>query len=151
MTQFNEEPKQDQVPTITPLRTTAFRFALRRNFRGNLSTEAKRQLVLDALFLENELNKEKVARLRAKLTPGARSMNALRYNAKRLAQHYQISVPTVKRIVKLGKAFSTMEEKPRRGRPPTLTMSHVSSNSALGDWSMTNTFQLEEADIESKQ
>jgi len=122
---------EDQVPTISPLRTTAFRFVLRRNSRGNLSIEAKRQLVMDALFLENELNKEKVARLRAKLAPGARSMNALRYNANRLAEHYQISVPTVKRIRKLGKAFSTMEEKPRPGRPPTLTKNHVRFNSVV--------------------
>jgi len=125
MTKSNTEPMEDPVPTISPLRTTAFRFVLRRTSRGNLSTEAKRQLVMDALFLENELNKEKVARLRAKLAPGARSMNALKYNSKMLAEHYQISVPTVKRIVKLGKAFSALEEKPRPGRPPTLTTNHV--------------------------
>jgi len=51
---------------ISPVRTNAFRFALRESNQshGTLSGEARRQLLLDAQFLETELLKNKVHRLR---------------------------------------------------------------------------------------
>ena len=113
---------------ISPVRTNAFKFALRESNQSNatLSGEARKQLLLDAQFLETELLKNKVHRLRNAHATGVPSKNALKYNAKLLAQHYQISTRTVRRILRRGRTSSVLDAKHRPGRPVTTTVSHVS-------------------------
>jgi hypothetical protein len=116
-----EEARQFGIPIVRPIRSSHFEFQLRRSTLPNsqLTNDARRHLFMDALYLQNEVTKGKLQKLQDNESLG--NSTHLKYDATRIAAHYEVDVRTVERLVKQGNTENSLDMKDRSGRPKSLT------------------------------
>ena len=125
-----DEAKALNIPVISPIRSTNFEFQLfksNNSRRSELTDDAKRNLYEDALYLEAEVVRERLHRVRLG-TRGNLGNGRLKCDMKRIASHYQVSVLTVSRIIKKGNTHVSTQSRKRPGRKKKLTPSKVNQN-----------------------
>lgn len=119
-----EDARALGIPVITPLRTEQFEFQLRKSTdpKSELTDVARSQLHLDYMSSCNDVLRNKIARYESgTVGPRPFGKGRLEYNAKQLAEHYQVSRETVRCIIKLGNEQPSTAAKPRTGRKKKLT------------------------------